>query len=88
LRWYKWIKYYYFKTNTTKECGELALKKNNLIDLKYVCSNTNNDKFWDNFTYKSILDELIKIINNNTKMDDALKEELNQKFNEQKGIYE
>ena len=55
--------------------------------MKYFSNNIkniNNDKFWDNFAYKSILDELIKIIINNTKMDDALKEELNQKFNELK----
>ena len=52
--------------------------------MKYINSSINNDKFWDNFAYKSILDELIKIINNNTKMDDVLKEELNQKFNELK----
>lgn len=73
--------------NDAKECAELALKKNNLIDLKYDSNNIkniNNDKFWDNFAYKSILDELIKIIINNTKMDDYLKEELNQKFNELK----
>ena len=62
----------------------MALEKNNLIDLKYVSSNINNDKFWDNFVYKSILDELIKIINNNTKMDGVLKEELNQKFKDLK----
>ena len=73
--------------NDAEGCGELVLKKNNLIDLKYVSNNIKNinkDKFWDNFAYKSILDELIKIIINNTKMDDALKEELNQKFNELK----
>ena len=55
--------------------------------MKYASSNISNindDKFGDNIEHKSILDALIKIISDNTKMDDASKKELNQKFNELK----
>lgn len=47
-------------------------------------NNINDNKFGGNIEHKSILDALIKIISDNTKMDDASKKELNQKFNELK----
>jgi len=72
--------------NIDEECKESTFKKSNLIDLDSVSSNIKNlngDKFGDNI-YKIILDELIKKISNNTKMDEDSKKEMNQKFNQLK----